>query len=117
MRRHYLPHDSLELEEDVGDVEDGEKPLVPIPMKLQVFGHSCDTSIAIKMCLSVPHIKHRDKEGVLPNVGAIKERDKVYRIISLARACQERTDSIHRATTSGGTLQSSLRTTALSASG
>ena len=46
MRRQHLPHDDEELEEDVGDVEDGEEPAVLRPVDPQVVFHARDARIA-----------------------------------------------------------------------
>ena len=46
MRRQHLPHDDEELEEDVGDVEDSEEPVVPGPVKPQILVHARDARIA-----------------------------------------------------------------------
>ena len=46
MRRNNLPHHSEKLKDDVGDVEDGQKPVVPVPDQLEIFGHAGDTSIS-----------------------------------------------------------------------
>lgn len=46
MRRNNLPHHSEKLKDNVGDVEDGQKPVVPVPDQLEIFGHAGDTSIS-----------------------------------------------------------------------
>lgn len=46
MGRHNLPHQGLEFEDDIGDIEDSEKPLVVVPRKMKVLGHARDSRIA-----------------------------------------------------------------------
>lgn len=46
VRRHDLPHDGLELEDDVRNVEDGQQPVVAIAVELEVLFHACDLGIS-----------------------------------------------------------------------
>lgn len=48
VRRHDLPHDGLELEDDVRNVEDGQQPVVAIAVELEVLFHACDLGISNK---------------------------------------------------------------------
>src|SRR5271170_5739471 len=40
------PHERLKLEDNVRDVENGQKPFVAIARKIEVFLHACDFRIA-----------------------------------------------------------------------
>jgi hypothetical protein len=45
MGRHELPHERLRLENDVGDVEDGEKPAVHCIGHVQILLHASNFGI------------------------------------------------------------------------
>ena len=85
MRRDNLPHDGLEFEKNVGDVEDCQQPLVPVTVKIQVRGHPSDAGITAYDHPSAAQITHLGKDMALPDIGAVKERDKVYRSLNSAR--------------------------------
>ena len=55
MHGHNLPHEGLELAQDVGNVEDGKEPIIPVPFEVQVGAHACDLGIS--------------------NVGSVKKRE------------------------------------------
>ena len=57
VRWYDLPHQRLEFEDDVGDVEDCQEPSVVVSDEMQIFGHTCNPRIA--------------------NVGAVEEREHV----------------------------------------
>ena len=46
MRIYDPPHECLELEGDVTDVEDGQQPAVSVAFEVQVFLHAGDFGIA-----------------------------------------------------------------------
>ena len=46
VRIYNPPHECLELEGDVTDVEDGQQPAVSVAFEMQVFLHSGDFGIA-----------------------------------------------------------------------
>lgn len=44
-----FPHQNEPLEEDIGDVEDGKKPLVVWGGEVELFLHACDFGVAGKI--------------------------------------------------------------------
>jgi hypothetical protein len=59
MRIDDSPHESLKLEDDVGDVEYCQQPAVPVAYQMEVFLHAGDFGIA--------------------NIRAIEERKEICR--------------------------------------
>jgi hypothetical protein len=51
------PHKGLELEGNVGNVKNGQQPIISVAREIEVGGHAGDTSVA--------------------NVGAVEEREEV----------------------------------------
>lgn len=46
MRVDDPPHETLELEEDVGDVEDCQQPAISVAFEVEVFLHASDLGVA-----------------------------------------------------------------------
>jgi len=63
MGREQLPHERLELEQDIADIKNGEQPFVPVTSKFEIRCHACNTSIS--------------------DIAAVKEGKKIYSRINL----------------------------------